>query len=46
MKTDIENSIYNNIFIKKLSIINKIECFNDMNILTNLVIIQTKQLDT
>ena len=46
MKTDVVDSIYNNIFVKKLSIISKIECFNDVNILTNLVIIQTKQLDT
>ncbi len=46
MKTDIKNNIYNNIFIKKLLIINKIEYFNNINILTNFVIIQTEQLDT
>ena len=46
MKTDIADSIYNNISVKKLSVISKIKCFNNMNILTNLVIIQTEQLDT
>ena len=46
MKINIENNIYNNIFVKKLLIINKIKYFNNMNILTNLVIIQIEQLDT
>ncbi len=46
MKTDVADSIYNNISVEKLSVISKIECFSDVNILTNLVIIQTEQLDT
>ena len=46
MKIDVENSICNNIFIEKLSVISKIECFNDVNNLINLVIVQTEQLNT
>jgi len=42
MKTDIADSICSNISIKKLLVISKIKCFNDVNILTNLVIIQTE----
>ena len=46
MKTDVADSICSNISVEKLSIISKIECFSDVNVLTNLVIVQTEQLDT
>ena len=46
MKTDVKDSIYSNISVEKLSVISKIKCFSDVNILTNLVIVQTEQLDT
>ena len=45
MKINIKNNIYSNISIEKLLVISKIKCFNNVNILINLIIIQTRQLD-
>jgi hypothetical protein len=46
MEAGVGDSICSNIPVEKLPVVSKIECSSDVDVLTNLVIVQTGQLDT
>ena len=46
MKTEIEDNICSNISVEKLLVVSMIESLSDVNVSTNLVIVQTEQFNT